>query len=236
MIQLTNAGVAGNADMDELAREFDNRHTFLLSQLLGPQLLHEISSRLERCAWTTATHGTIAREASPTDPAPIHILNFAANTAEFLDVVRRVTGAASITRFGGRVYRMVPGADHFDSWHSDLGADRDRLVGMSINLGEAYDGGLFRLRDETTGAIVREISNTGRGDAIFFRISETLKHMVTAVQGTAPRTAFAGWFHAADRDFYSALRPDAAAPIPRNRPSTTPLKKSSNARTLRVSE
>jgi hypothetical protein len=237
MIQLTKAGVAGNTDVDELADEFEKRHTFLLSQLLGPQLTQEISSRLERCEWTTDDDGKIAREASPTDPAPTHILNFAANTAEFLDVVRRITGVASITRFGGRVYRMVPGADHFDSWHADLGgAHRDRLVGMSINLGGAYNGGLFRLRDETTGEIVREISNTGRGDAIFFRISETLKHMVTAVEGTAPKTAFAGWFHAADKDFYSALRPEAAAPISRNRPSTTRLKKSSNARTLRVSE
>src|SRR6185436_16132322 len=101
--------------------------------------------------------------------------------------------------------------------------------------GGAYDGGLFRLRDETTGEIVREISNTGRGDALFFRISETLKHMVTAVRGTAPKTAFAGWFHAADVDFYSALRLEAAAPVSRNRPSTTRPKKSSNQRTLHVS-
>jgi hypothetical protein len=44
--------------------------------------------------------------------------------------------------------------------------------------------------------VLREIANTGRGDAFLFRISEAYVHQVKPVQGTAHKTAFAGWFRA----------------------------------------
>ena len=104
---------------------------------------------------------------------------------------------------------MAPGADHFDSWHADIGTThRDRLVGMSINLSpRPYQGGVFRLREEASAHIFCELSNTGPGDAICFRISSALKHMVTPLVGTEQKTAFAGWFRSGDCDFYSMLKP-----------------------------
>ena len=103
---------------------------------------------------------------------------------------------------------MAPGADHFDSWHADVGTThRDRLVGMSINLSpRPYQGGAFLLREEASGEIICALSNIGPGDAICFRISSALKHMVTPLVGKEPKTAFAGWFRSGDRDFYSALK------------------------------
>jgi hypothetical protein len=195
MIQLTKAGLTGAPNFEELAHQFARSHAFRLPLFLHPDLIAMISSRLEHCSWTTQADGTIAKD-------------FAANTAEFLELIRRITDQPEIKLFGGRIYRMAPAADHFDTWHADLGTThKDRLVGMSINLsGRPYQGGVFRLRDETSGEILFEHSNTGPGDAIFFRISTSLKHMVTSLSGTEPKTAFAGWFRSGDSDFYSILK------------------------------
>jgi hypothetical protein len=87
---------------------------------------------------------------------------------------------------------------------------------MSINLAlHPYQGGVFRLRDETSGRILCDLSNTGAGDAILFRISSGLKHMVTAIEGLVPKTAFAGWFRSGDSNFYrDVCRPASARSEP----------------------
>ena len=208
MIQLTKDGIAGTVNLEGLARQFEESHVFRLAQLLHSDLVQMISSRLETCEWTTRDDGKIAREAEPTDLAPANILTFATNTLEFLNLMRVIARCPEIKYFSGRVYRMAATADHFDSWHSDLGDPRnDRLVGMSINLSHRpYQGGLFRLRDEASGEILCQLPNTGRGDALFFRISPALKHMVTPIEGSEPKTAFAGWFQSGKTDFYSRLR------------------------------
>ena len=50
------------------------------------------------------------------------------------------------------------------------------------------------MRERDTRRVIFELANTGPGDAVLFRISEKLEHMVTAVEGDEPRTVFAGWF------------------------------------------
>jgi hypothetical protein len=213
MIHLTKAGLTGSGDLVELANQFEQLHSFCLPRLLDPELMEKISAQLKHCEWITREDGTIAKEAVPSDLSPANVLNFVANTSEFLDLMRRVTNCHSIMSFGGRIYRMEPGADHFDSWHADLGTTHcDRLVGMSINLSpRPYQGGVFRLRNEASAEILCELSNTGPGDAIFFRISSALRHMVTTLVGTEPKTAFAGWFRSGKTDFYSTLRPGQVA-------------------------
>jgi hypothetical protein len=208
MIQLTKTSMTGTANCEALSHQFEESHAFRLPRLVHPDLLEIISSRLERCSWATQDDGTIAREALPSDPTPLSVLNFAANTSEFLEMIRHITNIPEIKLFGGRVYRMEHAVDHFDSWHADIGTThQDRLVGMSINLSpRPYQGGVFRLRDEADGKILFEHSNIGPGDAIFFRISPALKHMVTPLSGTKPKTAFAGWFRSGDTDFYSTLK------------------------------
>ena len=93
----------------------------------------------------------------------------------------------------GRVYRMIPGSGHYDSWHSDMIGHR--MIGMSINLSpEPYSGGVFQLRERDSEQILYEVANTGLGDAILFRLADHLQHRITDVDGTIPKTAFAGWF------------------------------------------
>jgi hypothetical protein len=67
---------------------------------------------------------------------------------------------------------------------------------MSINLStDAYQGGVLEIRDCESSHMVHGVANTGFGDAIIFRIARHLKHRVSTVEGTVPRTAFAGWFY-----------------------------------------
>jgi len=216
MIQLTRQGLAGVVDLAdaELKSQFEQSHVFRIPGLLHSDLMRLVSCRLESCNWITRDDGKIAREASPDDPAPASVLNFAANTPEFLDLIRRITHCQQIRWFHGRVYRMGSSTDHFDSWHADLGTPpQDQIVGMSINLGaRPYQGGVFRLRDEASGTVLCELPNTGEGDGIFFRISPGLKHMVTPIEGSEPKTAFAGWFRSGEVDYYAGLRRQAPAP------------------------
>ena len=207
MIQLTKAGLAGVADLQELSAQFERTNAFRLPGLIHPDLFGMISSRLEDSAWDLHVDGDIARESVPADVVPANVLNFAVNTTEFIDFIQKLTGL-DIKYFGGRIYRMSPGGDHYDTWHSDIGNSKRRLLGMSINLGNRpYTGGVFKLRDKQTRHPICELPNTGRGDAIFFRISPTLQHMVTAVGGSEPKTAFAGWFRSGDLGYYSFLKP-----------------------------
>lgn len=215
MVQLARHGFVGAPDVVPLAREFRESHVFRLPDLLHSSLLGYLSSQLDSCAWTTRDDGKIAREALPENFGSTSALNFAANTPAFLALIREVTGCVEICGFKGRIYRMAPAADHFDSWHSDVGATTpDRLVGMSINLGRhPYEGGCFRLRDASAGTVLLELPNQRYGSAIFFRISPALEHMVTPVLGSEPKTAFAGWFYGNRTGYYDEIRrtiPDAA--------------------------
>jgi len=215
MIRLTRQGLEGAADLAGLESQFERSHVFRLPGLLHPDLIQFVSRRLESSTWIPRVDGTIAQEVVPENRALVYIFDFAANTPEFLHLIRRITRCPMITWFGGRVYRMAASADHFDSWHTDVEpTHQKRLVGMSINLGShPYQGGVFRLRDKASGKVLRELPNTVQGDAIFFRISRDLQHTVTQVEGNEPKTAFAGWFRSGKVNYYRELQRAAPRPI-----------------------
>jgi hypothetical protein len=181
---------------------FQTTDTARLPGLIGPALVQAVHEGLNRGTWINHDHQGLGREMILEDVRTLALLHFVANTPAFLRLVRATTGCDAITRFEGRVYRMMPAADHYDSWHHD--AISHRIVGMSINLGpEPYAGGTFQLRKEGGHAVRLELPNTVTGDAILFRISPTLEHRVTPVRGTESKTAFAGWFVSDGSDFFS---------------------------------
>ena len=190
--------------LDTLRAEFQATYATRLPALLDTTLMHAVGAGMGRGAWTSNKHEGLGRELILDDVRTLDLLHFVANTPAFLRLIRELTGRHAITRFEGRVYRMIPGADHYDSWHDDA-ADH-RLVGMSLNLGpRPYVGGTFQIREQGERTALHELPNTGPGDAILFRISDTLKHRVTPVEGTEPKTAFAGWFLADGKNHFSML-------------------------------
>jgi hypothetical protein len=204
MIQLTNAGLTCSSDVNAMAKQFEKMQALRLPQLLDPELVRIVSRRMECGNWIPREHGKIGREVCLDDAIALHALHFAANTPQFIRLIEQVTQCGSIANFSGRVYRMVPGSDHYDSWHDDVTGDR--LVGISVNLSpRPYAGGIFRLRGKD-GQVLCDLPNVVAGDAILFRISPELTHMVTPVEGTESKTAFAGWFKSGCDDFFSILR------------------------------
>jgi 2-oxoglutarate-Fe(II)-dependent oxygenase superfamily protein len=121
------------------------------------------------------------------------LLLFLCNDVALFELVRAITGCDRIGAFVGRVYRMLPGAEHEGTWHDDL--LEGRMVAMSVNLGDApYSGGVLEIRGRQSKRVLHRVANTGFGDAVIFRIGRELQHRVTAVKGTVPKTAYAGWF------------------------------------------
>ena len=195
---------------DELARlrdEFRRRHCLMIPRLLDPALADEIARLVEGSEFDRREHDGIGVEACMEVNATLAWLLLLANDERMLDVVQSITGCGPIGHFDGRVYRLEPSADHYDSWHDDLGDGR--LVAMSVNLGRpSYKGGALEIRDRRTGATTQARS-ASTGDALLFELGEHLEHRVLPVTGEAARTAFAGWYKAGP-NFLSVLRSDAS--------------------------
>lgn len=223
-VSVTQAGVtAGDARaLDASRAAFSDRHAVHLPGLLAPTLLSAAQRALESADFSPVVGGFYAE--TRLGPGPLwHHLLFLINDPAMFRLVEVMTGCDPIGCFMGRVYRR--GADgHFDDWHDD--AIQDRMIGMSINLGaESFDGGALRLRERASQRVVYDRANTVPGDAVVFRISEDLQHIVTPVEGQGSRTAFAGWFKRAP-DFRDTMLRQATAGIsgPGSEPAALPLR------------
>jgi hypothetical protein len=186
----------GSADeLAELREQFDREHCVRLRGLIQPPLLEQIINRVGEATFEDRRHGEIGSEECMQSGTTLAMLLLVANDERLFDAIRTITGCGPIGCFDGRVYRLVPGTGHYDSWHSDM-AD-NRMIAMSVNLTpKPYDGGVLQIRERDSEEIVHEEPAPETGDAVIFRLAEELRHRVTTVQGEVPRTAFAGWFKA----------------------------------------
>jgi hypothetical protein len=207
MLQLTRSGTKFSgtaADLKRLRLEFDRQHWIHLPELIEPGLLQLILCQIDRANVIAFVHENIGTELCVKDQIAYSLLTFLTGDPALHRIIQEITRCGSIGCFGGRVYRMVPGEGHYDSWHHDLGDNR--LMALSINLSAGvYAGGILQIRDSGSGRIIAEVANTGLGDGILFRLSERLEHRVTQVVGTVPKTAFAGWFRS-QPDFHASMR------------------------------
>ena len=207
MIQLTRHGVAvtgTTADLDSLRKKYEADNYLILPKLFEPSLFEDILQRVERAQFRPRSHEEIALELCMEDDITTAMLEFFPNNPAFLRIIEQITGQPHVGRFIGRVYKMTASDGHFDHWHDDC--TEDRVITMSVNLSRSpFSGGALQLRHRGTTEILREVRNTGFGDALLFRIAENLRHRVQDVEGDAPKTAFAGWFLQRE-DFLPKLR------------------------------
>lgn len=83
------------------------------------------------------------------------------------------------------------------------------MIAMSLNLSaEVYSGAILQIRDARSKWLLHEVANAGFGGAIVFRLADYLEHPDTEVEGTYPKTAFAGWFQS-QPDFLFVLKENA---------------------------
>ncbi len=217
MIQLTRCGLVfsgGAEDLKNLRMDFDQQHCVRLPQILGPDMLQLVQAQIDRGAFLERVYhasGTPTPVALSLKGDPAYaLLHFLVNDVRLFQIVQQISGCGPIGCLRGEVYRMVPGYGHLDSWHNDL--SDNRMLTMAINLStEIYCGGLLQIRETESGRIVYEVANTGFGDGILFRIGPHLEHRVTSVEGTAARTAFAGWF-LPEPDYRSWYKKELAEP------------------------
>jgi hypothetical protein len=199
MLQLTPRGavVTGSDEAQRALRdEFQRRRCVKLTGLLEGPLLSQVQKQVGGASFHERTHHRIATELCMDGNACLGLLHFLVNDPAVLRFVEGITGTQRLTSFVGRVYRMLPGGRHFDSWHSDELDGRE--IGMSLNLSESsYEGGVFEIRARDSGRTIAALPNVGFGDAILFAIDGALQHRVTPVEGATAKTAFAGWFGAA---------------------------------------
>src|SRR5262249_18598996 len=152
-------------DLDDLRTEFDRRHCLLFRELLDRDVLRFLLAKLAQGTFNSRLHPGVGTELCLADSVSLGLLYFLTNNQKLVDIVGQATGCGRIGCFQGRVYRMVPGKGHYDSWHSDM--IENRMIGMSINLGaNPYSGGVFQLRDRLSKDKLHEVANTGLGDAI----------------------------------------------------------------------
>ena len=117
MIQLTQSGLICGADRHALRAHFHDHHTLRLPQFIQPELMSLLFRRMECGSWVGREHGKIGREIVLDDLIALNLLHFAVSTPEFLSLIREITECEPIVRYTGRIYSMIPGADHYDSWH-----------------------------------------------------------------------------------------------------------------------
>ena len=197
MIQITKEGTISSSkkkELENLQNEFNENHCILLPNFLEEKLLKFIQSKIQEASFYTNIHPDSGVETCMKRNNPVLVLlQFLANDEKLFRLIERLTGCEKTNCFVGRIYSFMPGKGHHHSWHEDVGGNR--LVAMSINLStDIYSGGILKIRDRKSRKIYQEISNTGFGDAVLFRIADHLEHKVTHIKGTIPKIAFAGWF------------------------------------------
>ncbi len=213
MIQITQRATIVAASGGRLAalRERFARDGYVkLPGFLSPGLLAAVLAAVDRTVFEPRVHEGIGVEVCARQGAASGALEFLLNDAALHAAVSELTGCAPIRCFEGRIYRLVPGTDHYDSWHSDVG--QGRLLAVSINLGrQPFEGGELQIRRAGSPVVVAEVENRTPGDAVLFRIDRSLRHRVAPVTGGAARTAYAGWFRS-EPDFRALLRARLQAP------------------------
>jgi hypothetical protein len=196
--QVSKSGVSigSERELEDGRRSIERDCCLRLPQFLAPELLHWFQERIARAEFATLVHALVDPPAVELEMRSEPILNrlhFLVNDARLFAAMEHVAGLDSIGAFAGRVYKMVPGQGHHDSWHHDVNSSR--MMALSVNLGhEAYDGGVLQIMDWDTRRLISEVANTGPGDAVVFPLSMRWRHQITPVTGDVPKLAFAGWF------------------------------------------
>ena len=195
MLQITRSGVVFSGSESGIVRaraDFEQQDWLRLPAILDREMWETTQEQLEASNFEEKT-ARLYRELKVSNSALPFALLLLLNNAQLFKIIEQITGCGHIGCFRGRIYRNLPGGDHHVAWHTDL--NKTRLVALTINLNtEPYQGGVLTIREAKTGRILAELTNSGFGDAILFRIDERLEHRVSDVEGRVAKTALAGWF------------------------------------------
>jgi len=184
-----------DADIREWRACYAESRCIRLPEFFDARLMTWLRSRLAGAAFQERVHAGIDPppvDLALADRALLAMVTTLVNDSGVFNTVRAVSGCDPIGCYEGIIYRMEPGGNHHDAWHGDI--DGNRMVTLSVNLGDPYEGGRLQIRERSSGRLVHEAANTRAGDAILFALGDDLEHRVTDVTGAMPKLALAGWF------------------------------------------
>jgi hypothetical protein len=197
MLQLSSRSVVtslSGAEFERFRCDWRKNHLVVLPQFFDTALLELVRAHVRGAEFFDNRHPASGRETTMKKDRIIWQLDFLMNTAALLQQIEAITGCGPLRYFQGRVYQLTPGTDQGHDWHDDFA--HHRRLGVSVNLSErVFAGGVLQLRDDRTKATLAEISNTGAGDCVIFRLGDDIEHRVLPVTGAVARQAYAGWFH-----------------------------------------
>jgi hypothetical protein len=184
---------APRADLAKLRGQFDKTTCVRLPGFLAPALLDDLSAMLGKSSFSAFRHGDIGMEEIAESGTLGAMLMLVLNDPALLAMIEEITGRGPLGLFEGRVYRIRPGAGHFDSWHADT--ERNRKVAISINLQrERVVTAPLQIRRRDSEDILFEVSNSTPGDAVLFAVDDVHVHRIKPMAEAGVRIACAGWF------------------------------------------
>ena len=207
----TAISIGSQRDVRRLRDEFERSHCVRLPGLVSDVLLDRILPQVDEGEFSVREHKGISTELCMESGKAPAMLMFLTNDPGLFELVRAITGCDRIGAFNGRLYRMMPGPEHQDSWHEDL--KDNRMVAMSINLTPLVT--LAASWRFVTGIRKRFCTHCARGHGGCV----ALPHLSAAttqghpVEGEVARTAWAGWFMGGP-DFVLLSPNDAGASDP----------------------
>ena len=194
-VRINDIQLPSDSEVTAWRREFAASCCVHLPRFFDARLLAWLRAQLASARFQERVHKDLvppAIDLGLADERLLAMITTIVNDGRLFAIVRAISGCDPIGCFNGIVYRMEPRPDHCDTWHSDM--DGNRMVTLSVNLGDPYDGGVLRIRDTRSNRVLHEVANTGPGDAILFALGDQLEHHVGAVTGTSTKMALAGWF------------------------------------------
>ncbi len=174
---------------------FARNRALYCRNIIEPRFLAILADFIQRAAWTqNGVEGLLFRTTE--DPARAGgALSHALRRPQLLRWIEELTGCEPLGRASGRVQQIVANPDTELEWHSDLW-ERDRRIGISINLGSAaYAGGTFELRNRQ--GVLTQHRHDEFGSALIFDVGPDYLHRVLPVTAGGPRRVYAGWFYLA---------------------------------------
>jgi Rps23 Pro-64 3,4-dihydroxylase Tpa1-like proline 4-hydroxylase len=177
---------------------FRNFAYLKLPAFVERSLLGQLMDALDRTEFYERVHPGIGTELCARQGAVTGALELMMNDCALRSFIAQLTACGPIGCYEGRVYRLNPADGHYDSWHSDVGEDRQLAV--SINLSRRpFQGGRLQIRRADSEEILADVDNPATGDAVMFLVHPSMRHRVASVTGDNARTAWAGWFRSAPK-------------------------------------
>ena len=177
------------------AESYRDHHAFALTDMIEPSFFARLLQLCNAAQFIVDTETDVAQRQRETPGIAGRGLALVLQRKNLMQWLESATGCEPLRSTFGRIMQISPGDSPRLNWHDDLPEDPSRRLGITINLSEnAYEGGLFELREKKSGKILMRHRHEKLGSTLIFDVGDELEHRVWPITGGGPRRVFTGWF------------------------------------------